>query len=555
MANTRPLQDILKEEAKFLPELIIPSYPIATKSTADTPGWAIEISGNRDNPLANQAQYSGACRLIILEANTPVPDLNIAVTGSVVYGIDKTTKARREIIVMEVQRRIPKEDYVSEAAYHNATRVTKGFVTVVMFITDFDAVMLQNVDLTPIGKIMLEHNQNEIQVISEMPTTMQRLMYLTHRDICIQAARYFMTIKAGNMIEIATLDTNLVMPVIIGITSSMNGWANYTEAIFKAMSDHGDLFFQGYSLPSDFLAIKQYFIKHSLVDEDGKMFQPNQAMLLMLLWYILQGSLRHYDQAKLNEASRKRFAAIASMTGMETTYAFSSSGENVTTLHLANPALTSILPQLISPLISQKPEEDHLVTQVRVYLATILSGYKMASFLVIQDFLRTSYKCVAHVNTTIINEIKLYYNMRQNATNACGEHPIEMYSLLFPTMPHIDTSKLKALRFCSAYYKKRDPTSTWAQFAPLDRITGIDPTELKKLVDTPLRLEQVHMVPLDDIGVIRGLGIPVSNDGRVIEQESDVNAMSLLRQFLQPSMIRLNQPQAAQEQPAQQQRE
>lgn len=197
------------------------------------------------------------------------------------------------------------------------------------------------------------------------------------------------------------------------------------------------------------------------------------------------------------------------------------------------PALLPHIGLMVKSLFNAPPTaHDATFEEVRKYVREMMCGQDMGGFLVIHEFMKQNVKTRAHINAIILKEAKAYREMYEKVESYCKDQniPIEGYKLIDPKGSLIHTGLIRNIRFCAIYYKKKHTTS-WAAFANIDNMPGVNSADLAMMCDATLKLAGSSVISSDDTEIAKYMSIPLNDKNEVVE-EGGLTTFQMFNQFM-----------------------
>lgn len=215
----------------------------------------------------------------------------------------------------------------------------------------------------------------------------------------------------------------------------------------------------------------------------------DKYLRLGMLWAMLYGSMRASVYATFQQSVNKRLAAISNIVGLQAPVTMAITEVEHRAMQHCRRALLPNVAKLVHALFNAERDPDTRFEKVRKYVRDMMCGQDMGGFMAIHEFLLQSHKTRAHANNTVLGEAIQYFEMYRAVQDYCAERgvPKEAYTLIDSSASLIDASRIRTLRFCTIYFKRKYEPS-WAGYADVSNTRGVETAYMAALVDTKLNV-------------------------------------------------------------------
>lgn len=331
-------------------------------------------------------------------------------------------------------------------------------------------------------------------------------------DLCSKYVKHMFCMTSPTQLEIFPMDPMCAITSILWCMCEID-WKAEATMVMTEMIKTNHFYYSSF-MPMHSLRGQAKYDASAFRTDDGQVLIIPREIKVIIWTCFIHIALKGMTADKAKEYMAKRIKASCDMKMIEE-IKVNISNETITSLAGSQKQLLSVLQHLMLPLLPQVPlaTTDKLYPFVS-YARMMFGGMHMASFMAIHTWASTQPLTRAHLNTKVLNELKIYRVQWENATKACGNYPLDCYRLLFPNGNEIDTSKLKILRYCAINWR-RNTGSTWANFAKVTDAGNDEPRRLDALMAQEVPVKQDNTVQLDLIETARAFGMPVNEDGSV----------------------------------------
>lgn len=307
----------------------------------------------------------------------------------------------------------------------------------------------------------------------EIPLKCPILCLADSIDICQDYAQHFMIEKNG-VFEIAPMSSNSIGTVLIGILADLPGWKDYAVDIHaKFAQDRQRCVLNNEKQLEDVNRAREM---HPNGENSAVPVAFKYATALLILSVALKST--PYGKVLANADTQLEDLCKIANIPLKT---LSISKDTVDTMIAIKVNLRAFIAQIAEPLFNDDlPGEEPNHKQIRKCVQKMISGWEMTGFIAIESFVFTPEILMAHVNPSILREVKIYKSQSEAMLKRLNGKPMGAYKLLFPNDPDMNPREICNLKWLAVNSNKRKHSS-WSNFANIDNKTTIPVAKLKRL--------------------------------------------------------------------------
>lgn len=258
--------------------------------------------------------------------------------------------------------------------------------------------------------------------------------------------------------------------------------------IYEHLDLHKNLFKTSLEYNTHFEAMmRAYYERAYTIEGDGNDVRRMPASIMMtILWSVFASLYKNTTAEKVADTAKKRGVVACTIAG-ETNLDVELPHNFIIKLRASGSRIRSILHLILADFYKRETDSEF---RLRAHY-----GIGVISFSLINEFMHSSSKVVAHVSSRVLQEYKIFDNIYKELKRWCAEVdcPVEAVNILYPNTDKTNLKECEYLKTVATTWKKEstknEAGNTWGQFIMKPK-AGIDMPGIVKLVTEPLALQK-----------------------------------------------------------------
>lgn len=373
-------------------------------------------------------------------------------------------------------------------------------------------------------------------IILNPKSAMVPMLIPADRKMCREILEESVFFTTEGRISVSNIPESLIGGLIFGLFGEVYATRSKVNDIYNSLHLHQEKFSPTTDFGTD-------MVEQSNTREEQEYHGPDDTPLsrrrlptsaiMTLIWTVCTSLYKNSTDTSIVEATKKRGKTATIIAG-EAELEIVVPAPLIKKLRSSAVHVRSILHLLLADFYKpdrivvleneaviehlSESESDH---RMRTFFMTFISGVEVVSFAIIDEFMKTSRKVVAHINSRVLDEYREFLIIHKNLKDWCEANhcPLDAIKILYPDTKLTQLKKCEFLKAVALAWKKEvtknTPGNTWAQFLSKEK-PGMDAASIQAMVSEALNLKRQFTLSNERAEIARSCDIPVNDDGTVV---------------------------------------